>query len=71
MSKFSDGNSTFRSGTDSRGNVSSDRIDHGGSSSHEHTWSKTATDGQHKEGWHGSNASTSGNRGSNSGGSGK
>ncbi|GFO80532.1 MAG: hypothetical protein A49_01590 [Methyloceanibacter sp.] len=23
------------------------------SPAHEHTWSKTSTDGQHKEGWHG------------------
>ena len=66
MSKYSDSNATFRSGTDSKGNVSHDRIEHGGSSKHEHTWSKTGTDGQHKEGWHGSRANTSGNRGSDS-----
>lgn len=70
MSRFKDGSGTFRSGTDSRGNFLSDRVEHGGSRNHEHTWSKTSTDGQHKEGWHGSKASTSGNRGS-SGGSGK
>lgn len=68
MGKFSDSSGTFRSGTDSRGNISSDRVEHGGSSNHEHTWSKTSTDGQHKEGWHGSKADTSGNSGSNDSG---
>lgn len=68
MSKFSDNSGTFRSGRDSRGNVSSDRVEHKGSSNHEHTWSKTGTDGQHKEGWHGSKANTSGNRDSDNSG---
>lgn len=71
MSRFSDDSGTFRSGTDSKGNFSQDRVEHGGSSSHEHTWSKTSTDGQHKEGWHGSKAETSGNHSSDDGDSGK
>lgn len=64
MGKFKDSTGTFRSGTDGKGNFSQDRVEHGGGRNHEHTWSKTGTDGQHKEGWHGSNAKTTGNKGS-------
>ena len=65
MSKYSDSSGTYRTGQDSGGNYRQDHVEHG--ASHEHTWSKTSSEGQHKEGWHGKGAKTSGNRGRGSG----
>lgn len=63
MSRFEDSKGSFRSGQDNDGNFRQDWVEHGGGNNHEHTWLTTSTDGQHKEGWHGSGAKTSSNKG--------
>jgi hypothetical protein len=47
---------------DKDGSYRQDRVE-GTKSSHEHTWSKTSTDGCHKEGWHGDGFKTRHNKG--------
>lgn len=58
MGKFKDNESFFKFGTDKDdGSFRQDRYDHFNKESHEHSWSKTSTDGaNHKEGWHGNNS---------------
>jgi len=69
MSKFSDSQGSISFKQDGKdGGHRQDSYTKGDGGGHEHMWSKTA-DGQHKEGWHGSKAQTSGNK--PSGGSGK
>jgi hypothetical protein len=70
MSNFKDDSGSFSSSKSNDGGYRQDRIEHGGRSTHEHTWSKTSSSGQHKEGWHGSGAKTSGNKPSSGGGGG-